>query len=383
MPSHSLFSIGAIKMAKRINIPKWLPEYERWQIKVRKDGERKTFTSPIPGRKGQLQCQKKADNWLEENIIDPNIKVSPFYDKFLAELKLTTSHSNWNSFESYGNNYIKKCIGNKRVSSLTEQNLQDVILYAFDNPVKKKALSEKTLKNVCDCLKAFIKYARKDNKTRLYPENLYIPKSAAKSHKAPLQPDDLKTLFTSTKTTYRTEVIEEWYIYAYRFAVITGMRPGEIVGLENADIKKNICTIRRAINCYGEETNGKNENALRSFVIPKIALNVLREQKQMLRKAGLVSPYVFPSPDGESTSQASYRKHWKKYQDFNKLSKRTPYEMRHTFFSATKTLPPELVKAMGGHGKDFDTFGTYGHELKGEAEQTAILVDEAFTKILG
>ena len=56
--------------------------------------------------------------------------------------------------------------------------------------------------------------------------------------------------------------------------------------------------------------------------------------------------------------------------------------MRHTFFSVNKTVPAEYVKSMGGHGKDFDTFGTYGHEMKGEAEKTAMLVNDAITKLI-
>lgn len=369
-------------MAKRINMPKWLEKYKRWQIKVRKDGERKTFTSPIPGRKGLLECQKKSDEWLENDLTDPNIKVSTFYDKFLAELKIATSRSNWHAFESYGNNYIKKCIGNKKVSSLTEQNLQDVILYAYNHPYNKKPLSEKTLKNIINCLTQFIKYARKDNKTLLHPENLYIPKGAKKSQKAPLQPDDIKMIFSSNKTMYNKKIIDEWFIYAYRYAIITGMRPGEIVGLKNADIQKNICTIHGAINRFGETTEGKNENALRSYIIPEIALEILKSQKLMLKKEGLVSPYIFPGKDGNPTPQHIYYNNWIRYRDYNKLSKRTPYEMRHTFFSATKTLPSELVKAMGGHGKDFDTFGVYGHEMNGEAEQTARLINDVFKDLI-
>jgi integrase len=369
-------------MAERINIAKWLPEYERWQIKVRKEGERKTFTSPKKGREGQLECQAKADAWLKDDIVDPNTKVSPFFDKWITELKIATSKSHWRNYEQYGKNYVKKKIGTKKVSVLNEQNLQDVVLYAFENPVKGEILSEKTLSNIIDCLKAFTKYARKSKLTKLHPEDLYIPKGAAKTKKAPLQPNDLKILFNSTKTVEHKKEIDEWYIYAFRFAVVTGMRPGEIVGLEKKDIKKDICSIHRARNYYDEETSGKNENALRTFVIPEIGLEILKEQRRMLNRAGIVSPYIFPSPKGTPARQITYYKHWVRYQEHNKISDRTPYEMRHTFFSATKRLPAEMVKPMGGHGKDFDTYGTYGHELEGEAIETARMVNDVFKKLL-
>ncbi len=37
-------------MGMRTNTAQWLPNQNRWQIKVQKDGVRKTFTSAKPGR---------------------------------------------------------------------------------------------------------------------------------------------------------------------------------------------------------------------------------------------------------------------------------------------------------------------------------------------
>ncbi|MEG2687455.1 MAG: hypothetical protein RR954_10140 [Christensenellaceae bacterium] len=51
-------------------------------------------------------------------------------------------------------------------------------------------------------------------------------------------------------------------------------------------------------------------------------------------------------------------------------------------FSVNKALPNELLKAIGEHGKDFDTFGTYGHAMSGEAQKTADMVNETYSRIL-
>lgn len=40
-------------MGRRTNTAQWLPNQKRWQIKVQKDGQRRTFTSAKPGRTGQ------------------------------------------------------------------------------------------------------------------------------------------------------------------------------------------------------------------------------------------------------------------------------------------------------------------------------------------
>ena len=232
------------------------------------------------------------------------------------------------------------------------------------------------------CLQGFIKYARKNNATRLHPENLSIPKGAAKSKKTTLQKQDIKILFTAENTTRYGKPVKEWFLYAYRFAVITGLRPGELAGLKDDDIAGNTCVVNRAINKYDEVTTGKNDNAKRTFTIPQIGMQVLAEQRQALKRAKIISPHIFPAMDGTHLSQNVYYKRWVKYRDTNGISKTTPYEMRHTFFSINKEMPVELLKRMGGHSKDFDTFGVYGHEIDGDSERTATMINDTITKLL-
>ena len=47
----------------------WIESRKRWQINVQIEGERRTFTSSSPGRKGKIEAEKKADHWLESRLI--------------------------------------------------------------------------------------------------------------------------------------------------------------------------------------------------------------------------------------------------------------------------------------------------------------------------
>jgi len=369
-------------MKRRTNTAKWIEKNKRWQIKVQKDGVRRAFFSSTPGRSGQRECNAKADAWLDEGIVDSGIKVEKLFDAWIEELKVRTGKSHWTLQKYIGKRYIKPCIGYKKISAINEQHLQEVILYAHKIGNNGVGLAYKTLKSVRDCSVAFIKYARKCKATTLHPEDLIIPTTASRSKRNTLQPNDLQILFSHDKTLNRKSEVFEWFIYAFRFQVITGMRPGEICGLMESDIDNDICSIRRAINVHCEITSGKNDNALRSYIIPKLGMEVLADQKFMLKKAGVISPYVFPAPDCGHFIQQTYYKHWRNFRDYNGISKRMPYELRHTFFSANKQIPVELLKPMGGHGQDFDTQGVYGHALHGEAEQTAQMVDNNFRRLL-
>lgn len=369
-------------MKDRTNTAVWCEKEKYWRIRVQRDGTRRSFYSSVPGRTGQRECNAKADAWVKDGIVSASIKVEKLYDTWIEELKVRTGKSHWTLYQGFGSNYVKPCIGKKKLEIINEQHLQDVILYAHKIGNKGNGLAYKTLKGIRDCLVAFIKYARKCKATTLLPENLTIPTTAAKSKRDTLQPGDLKILFSCDKTLENKKAVDEWFIHAFRYEVVTGMRPGEMCGLMETDLQENICMINRAINVHGEVTSGKNENALRSYFIPRLGLEILEDQKAMLKKEGVISPYIFPAPDCDHFNQQTYYKHWVRFRDYNGISKRTPYELRHTFFSANKKVPVELLKSMGGHGKDFDTQGTYGHVLEGEARQTALLVDKTFRKLL-
>lgn len=60
---------------KRTNTAVWMEKYNRCQIKVQKDGLRKTFYSSTPGRTGQREANAKADAWLDENVINTRLNV--------------------------------------------------------------------------------------------------------------------------------------------------------------------------------------------------------------------------------------------------------------------------------------------------------------------
>lgn len=368
-------------MTKRTNTAVWLEQYHRWQINVQKDGKRKTFSCSTPGRAGQRICNAKADAWLDD-IVSGTKRVSFLWPKYMEDLKTRSGYSHYNRYDSYWRLYINPAIGHMRVSALDDARLQLVIDYAHKHPSKKKPLSKKYLENIRGALTNFVTYARRMKATAYRPENIVIPKNATRSNKKPMQPDDLKILFASDQTKYRKRVQTEQFIYAWRFAVVCGLRPGEVIGLTHRDIDGNICTIHGSINKFAERTSGKNENALRSFVIPPLGLKILADQATYMSLLNIRSKYIFPDAYGEAPSQQVYWKHWNSYRKYNGISETTPYEMRHTFFSVCKKLPPELVKQMGGHGKDMDTFGVYGHALSGEAELTASLVDQSFQQYI-
>lgn len=283
-------------------------------------------------------------------------------------MKLTTSEDNWKKADSFGRNWILPKIGKRKISALTEQSLQDIIDKAY-----AAGLAKKTLENLRATLMAFLKYCRKCKVTALSPEELVIPRGAAVGQKQILQPEHFIKLFTCDTTVERKKRVFDEFIYAYRFQVMTGLRPGELLGLKWSDIKGRTVYVQRSRNIHNTITTGKNGNAIRHFAISDLAAGILEERGKLTCDC----EYVFGG-----VCQSTFSKRWSRYCSSNGIPHIAPYEMRHTFVSLAKNLPEGSVKALVGHSKNMDTFGTYGHEVNGELEKTAQRLDGIFSEIL-
>lgn len=356
-------------MGKRTNTAVWSDKYKRWQVNVQQDGKRRSFYSSTPGRTGQREANAKADAWLDNGIENTGTKVAALYEDFITAKKAGTSQSHWRGVVSRWQNHICPVIGLKRIDRLSENHLQEVINRAYT----EKHLSAKSLQNLRSDLVAFMKFCRRAKATTMMPEGLTIPASAARPQKRIVQPRDLIKLFNCDTTIYRGKRIVEPYIHAYRFEVLSGFRPGEIKGLEWADIVGMEVHLSRAINVYGEVTQGKNANAVRLYTMSALAAAEIEAQRKLTGG----EKYVF-----DISTEQTYRKHWLRYLAANGMAHTTPYELRHTFVSIAKKLPEGLVKSLVGHSQSMDTFGVYGHAVEGEAADTAQRVNDLFSDIL-
>lgn len=355
----------------------WNEKQQRWIIKVQQDGQRKTFADPTPGKRGKVLAERKADDWLEHRIEDGGARCETLLDRYVEQKRLTTGTSNHRQVEYYVRVYVKPVIGKKKISRVTEGDLQEVIDRAF-----AAGLAKKTLTNIRATLVSFMKYCRKAKAATLFPEDLTIPKAAKRNEKHIAGPEDIQKLFAGDRTKLWGRERPDPYIYAYRFAVLTGLRPGELLGLKWNDLRGDKLTIRRSINNEGETTTGKNDNARRTISVKGLPGEQLEAQRAALRERGILSEYIFPAEDAEHTTQKVFRTRWQRYCEFNGIAKLTPYELRHTYVSVNDEMPDGLKKKAVGHSENMDTEGTYGHLKAGDLERIADYSAQAFKKII-
>lgn len=248
----------------------------------------------------------------------------------------------------------------------------------------KRGLARKTLSNLRACLVAIIKYARRSKCTTLLPEGLTIPASAPKSNKTILAPKDLHTLLTCDTTEIRGKPAQDWFIHAFRLAVLLGLRPGETIALKWSDIKNNILHVQRSLNSAGELTCGKNDNAERYIALSGLAAAEIEAQRKQLTDAGLPLKWVFPLlSTGEPPCQNTYYLDFIRYQKINHFDPVvSPYELRHTFVSINDEMPDGLKRKTMGHSRSMDTEGVYGHRIVGDIQRAAEYSNAAFQRII-
>ena len=139
---------------KRTNTAKW--EGTRWRISVQKDGKRRNFYSSVQGRAGQREANAKADAWLDDGIDNTRRRVADVYDEFVGEIELKTSHSNYLKVKAFGDNWICKYVGHKRIEDMNENDLQLVI-----DRMHKQGLSIKHMTNLRATISQFCKFCRR------------------------------------------------------------------------------------------------------------------------------------------------------------------------------------------------------------------------------
>ena len=244
-------------MGKRTNTATWNEKYNRWQINVQKDGYRRSFYSSAPGRTGQREANAKADAWLDDGISPTGERLEAAYNQYRQECKENMSTTEYNHVDSVGRVWIIPNLGKRKITELNDGDVQKML-----DKAAAMGRSKKTIQDINGILNKFLKWCRRNKKTTYRPDDVHIPASARLKGKTVLQPDDLCTLFSTDTALYKGKRQKDEYIHAYRFQVLTGLRPGELRGLRVKDIQGGVVYVQRSVNVYGETTQGKNENAV-------------------------------------------------------------------------------------------------------------------------
>lgn len=345
--------------------PTW--DGKRWRIQCRKNGKRYSFSSSIPGSKGRKEVLKKYEAWYYGEASGEKT-VGQVSKEFLDDVKARRGENSaaYEQYERYIRLYIAPELAQTKICKVTLRDWQRVINSAQG---RNKALSEKTLKNLRGIIMGIVKFAYEDYQCEPLRGSLYIPCGHWKKEKEILQKPDIQKLFIKS---------DLFYWSAFTFMCVTGLRPGECLGIRKEDIKGDRVFIRRSVNSRNFITEGKTAAARRMIPIGDLAGSILRETIERNERLNLRTEWIFCSPDGSQGNQSTMRNHW----NILKKERGLPgsmYSLRHTFISMVKnTMPQEMIREIVGHSASMDTTAVYGHILDSEPSEAARIIDLTF-----
>lgn len=352
----------------------WVEARGRWQINVQREGRRKTFTSSTPGKRGKHEAEAKADAWLEDFNTDQTI--SHAWELFCDDLDERVSAGTMRMTTTVLYKRVYRIHIEPFVNPL--KKLSAFTLYDWQSIINKSADESK---NTCTLIKAIIVMLviyseRRGWSVRPVEGKLEIPANAGdKRQKRAMTDDELNKLMALDEH-------DSWMANSYKFIVLTGLRRGECLALDWADVDVNnkYITVSKSLDTNMELNSGKTKNAARTVPLQHAAIDVLNDQRAQLTRAGIISTAIFPDRSGNRFNPSSYTTDWSRLSSRKKIGV-SLHELRHTFISICKSdMPLALLKQAVGHSASMDTIGVYGHAVEADVQSSINHIESAFGK---
>lgn len=274
-----------------------------------------------------ILAKRKEQLLANGELRNPHLTVSELFVEFLERKRSLLSAAAFERYEAMFNNYVNPAMGNVKVLELRQGHLLVAYTKWFARGVRGKPLSGRTVRHLHDLIRCALNFAiRCEWATRnvaalIAPEDL--PK-AIKPEPVALDPAETARLLEAAQHPSSRALraggpsAEPWFYPAVAFAVYTGARRGEILGLRWLDLNlhTNAVTIRRSLArthgrglFFKEPKNGK----ARTIVMPIRLVAILQQhrQRQEQERDALGRGYqdgglVFARPDGSLVNPRTF-----------------------------------------------------------------------------
>ena len=300
--------------------------------------------------------------------------------EYWIDLKKKTVRPNTvrNYSERYERN-IKNVIGNKLLTEVKPIHCQKIFSDMADEGYKTTTIYQTRI-----ALYNMLEFAKENE--------VIITNPCKKSVKSDIgKPSDKKEALTiDDQRRFLAAAKGQSYEYQYRFALQTGLRTGELVGLKWEDInfERKTLTIERSMEFrykVGEWRVGppKSKSGYRTIPLTDEAICILKAQKEKNRKLKVIdkewADTVFLCRKGQPVKNSTYDTALFIICDKAGIKRFSMHVLRHTF--ATRCIEggmtPKTLQKILGHSNIGSTMNLYVHITEEEKQKEIDLVAEA------
>ena len=269
---------------------------------------------------------------------DSRMTLGEWLDRWLTEYKAgTVRPGTLENYRRYIDLYIKPQLGGKQVSLVSQQDIQRMYRRLKtdgrirEHPELDHQLSDATVRHIHSTLHAAMKDAVQAH---------VIPKNPTEGTTTPKPNYKPKRILTRAELDAFLEVVEQDEVWRdfFQTELMTGLRRGEICGLQWGDFDEDAGTLKVCRTLHskkkGEYTLGetKTDQGMRTIILPKSVADILRR-----RKAEALSQWIFPDPvkpEGPVNPGTAYH-HMKTLLQRAGLPSIRFHDMRHPYVKPT------------------------------------------------
>jgi len=266
----------------------------------------------------------------------PAPKLKDYFKRFEQNYRGTLEATTWYNYEMGMRLHILPELGKYRLDEITKPIMKKLVVKLVE-----KGLAKASIQSYLAPLKVLYTQAIDD---KLATEN--PTRGMAKFYrKAPVRDEDVEPLTVEESLLFleKTQEHAKRYFPLFLCALHTGLRSGELAGLQWTDIDWNgkFLEVRRAINRWGEVGSVKTKNSQRKVDLSDGLLETLKDHQQRMAEEAMkrsgsseVPKWVFPTRKGGSlTINSVKRRSYAKVLKRAKMRYTKFHNLRHTFAS--------------------------------------------------
>ena len=297
-----------------------------------------------------------------------NLTVGGYLDRWLDGVKGSVRDRTWQRNEEVVRLHLKPTIGGVKLDKLNALQVQSMY--------RKKLASGLSARSVEIIHTTLHKSLKQAVRWQLIPRNVaeaVTPPRSAKKEIKPLTRGQIKALLDVARS-------DKLYTF-YALAVTTGMRNGELLGLQWRDVDLDGGTLQVRRTVFNGHVNApKNASGSRTIRLSKLAIRALKQHRANAAKER-ISEWVFSTRAGTPISVHNvHNRSWRPLLKKAGLPETTRmHDLRHSCISLllAQGIPVKVVSEMAGHADVSITLSIYGHVLPDMQSTAADGIDEA------